>query len=46
MEMSKDQIDAKNKILDWLKSKNRSSYMTLGGFAGTGKSSLIAEVRK
>ena len=46
MTLSKDQIDAKNTILDWINSRRRMSYLTLGGYAGTGKSSLIAEVRK
>lgn len=44
--LSKDQLNAKNTILDWVQSKNRSLYLTLGGYAGTGKSSLIAEIRK
>lgn len=46
MLLSKDQIDAKKTILDWVHSSRRSSYITMGGYAGTGKSSLIAEVRK
>ena len=46
MTLSKDQLDAKQTILDWVKSSRRSSYLTLGGYAGTGKSSLIADVRK
>ena len=46
MLLSKDQISAKNAIMDWVNSKSRRSFMTLGGYAGTGKSSLIAEVRK
>lgn len=44
--LSKDQLNAKNTILDWVQTKNRSLYITLGGYAGTGKSSLIAEIRK
>lgn len=44
--MSKDQVEAKKTILDWIASKRRSLYLTLGGYAGTGKTSLIAEVRK
>ena len=46
MTLSKDQLDAKQTILDWIHSRQRSSYLTLGGYAGTGKSSLIADVRK
>ena len=44
--LSKDQLNAKNTILDWVQTNNRSLYITLGGYAGTGKSSLIAEIRK
>lgn len=46
MNLSNDQISAKKTILDWINSRRRSSYLTLGGYAGTGKSTLIAEVRK
>lgn len=46
MLLSKDQIEAKNTILDWIHSSRRAAYITMGGYAGTGKSSLIAEVRK
>ena len=46
MDLSKEQIDAKSTILDWIGSRNRVSHLTLGGYAGTGKSSLIAELRK
>ena len=44
--LSKDQLRARDTILEWIRSKKRSSYLTIGGYAGTGKSSLIAEVRK
>lgn len=46
MLLSKDQIEAKKTILDWIHSSRRAAYITMGGYAGTGKSSLIAEVRK
>ena len=46
MTLSKDQLEAKQTILDWIHSPRRSSYLTLGGYAGTGKTSLIADVRK
>lgn len=46
MTLSTDQLNAKQTILDWINSRNRRSFITLGGYAGTGKSSLIAEVRK
>ena len=34
------------KIVDWLKDKNRPQYITLGGYAGTGKTTLIAIIRR
>ena len=46
MDLSPDQLKAKQTILDWINSTRRSSYLTLGGYAGTGKTSLISEVRK
>ena len=46
MLMSKDQIEAKKTILDWVNTRNRRSFLTLGGYAGTGKTTLISEVKK
>jgi exodeoxyribonuclease-5 len=46
-ELSKDQEKALNEMLDFYASKNRKSdYLTLGGFAGTGKTTLISQLRK
>ena len=46
-EMSKDQEKALNQLLDFYSTKNRSQdYLTLGGFAGTGKTTLISQLRK
>ena len=45
MQLSKDQQDAITTILDWYKSPSRKQYITLGGYAGTGKTTVIAELR-
>jgi exodeoxyribonuclease-5 len=46
-EMSKDQEKALNQLLDFYSTKNRSQdFLTLGGFAGTGKTTLISQLRK
>ncbi len=45
-QLSRDQKLALDKLLDWYKTKNRKSYITLGGFAGTGKTTLISVFRK
>lgn len=34
------------KIIAWLKNKNRQPYITLGGYAGTGKTTLTAIIRQ
>lgn len=34
------------KIIEWLKNKNRPQHITLGGYAGTGKTTLTAIIRK
>lgn len=43
-EVSKDQKLAINNLLNWFGSKN-SQYITLGGYAGTGKTTLISILR-
>jgi exodeoxyribonuclease-5 len=43
--LSSDQVDAMRKIGGWYRSKS-SPYLTLGGYAGTGKTTLIAYVRQ
>lgn len=40
-----DQQRAVDQIMDWWKLRN-GGYLTLGGFAGTGKTTLMAELRK
>jgi len=46
MEVTTEKKLALEKIIAWLKDKNRSQYLTLGGYAGTGKTTLTALVRK
>lgn len=43
MDLSENQKAVKDKIRDWYKEQN-SQYITLGGFAGTGKTSLIGHI--
>ncbi len=43
--LSPDQANALREIGAWYRSKS-SPYLTLGGYAGTGKTSLIAYLRK
>ena len=40
MRLSFDQQQALNKLLNWYKSKNKSQFITLGGYAGTGKTTF------
>lgn len=47
LDLSKDQEKALLDILDWYKKDSKSmQYVTLGGYAGTGKTTLIALLRK
>lgn len=46
MELSNDQKYALDTLKDWFKSSQKSQFITLGGFAGTGKSTLISILRK
>ena len=39
-ELSKSQIKVSENILDWYK-LSKSQYTTLGGYAGTGKTTLL-----
>lgn len=43
--LSHDQQKALDAIISWFKSSNRSQFITLGGFAGTGKTTLIGVLR-
>lgn len=45
-DISQDKKIALKKILHWYAAKDRSDFLTLGGYAGTGKTTLIALFRK
>lgn len=44
--LSIDQQKALDKLIIWFKDVNKSEFITLGGFAGTGKTTLISIFRK
>jgi ATP-dependent exoDNAse (exonuclease V) alpha subunit len=44
--LSHDQKKALKRLLEWVTDSSRSRYITLGGYAGTGKTTLIAILRK
>lgn len=47
LELSIDQNQALKNLMDFVKSNNSSKqFITLGGFAGTGKTTIISELRK
>ncbi len=46
MELSKDQKKVTNELVGWFGGKREKQYVTVGGFAGTGKTTLIGWVRK
>ncbi|MBU0578607.1 AAA family ATPase, partial [Patescibacteria group bacterium] len=47
MKLSTDQKSALEKIIKWLRTKNRyPNYFTFGGYAGTGKTTLTALLRQ
>lgn len=46
MELSRDQNIALISLMDWVKTQNKNQFITLGGYAGTGKTTLIAELRE
>ena len=47
MKLSIDQKQALEKIIKWLRTKNRQpNYFTFGGYAGTGKTTLTALLRQ
>lgn len=46
MELSEDQKNALDRLLAWSRDQARSRYITLGGYAGTGKTTLIAVFRR
>ena len=45
MKLSQDQQLALDALLSWFKDKNRAQFITLGGYAGTGKTTLISILR-
>ena len=44
IDLSKDQTDAISTIMDWWVSR-KSKLFSIGGFAGTGKTTLISVLR-
>ncbi len=46
IDLSIDQKNALNFIFRWLQTKNSKQYITLGGYAGTGKTTLISLLRE
>ncbi len=45
IQLSKDQTSALEILIDWFKSVRPTSFITLGGYAGTGKTTLISQFR-
>ena len=45
LELSKDQLGAYDYLMDWLVKPN-SKYITFGGYAGCGKTTLIGVIRR
>ncbi|MDP3964864.1 MAG: AAA family ATPase [bacterium] len=45
MELNSDQQQAFNNVVEWI-AKPSSPFLTLGGYAGTGKTTLLAYIRK
>ena len=45
MDFSKDQLDAISAVMDWYNSPTRRQFITLGGYAGTGKTTVVSELR-
>lgn len=46
MQLSSDQKKAIRNLLKWFTSKKRTPYITLGGYAGTGKTTVVARFRR
>jgi len=44
--LSQDQRDALKQLLYWYRNPNTENYVTLGGYAGTGKTTVISIFRK
>lgn len=45
IELSLDQRQALNNLLSWFSAQNKTPFITLGGYAGTGKTTLISLLR-
>lgn len=45
MQLSSDQLKAAKKILKWFLVDKNTQYITLGGYAGTGKTTLISVIK-
>lgn len=45
IDLSKDQKHVLTELMDWQKEGYSSQYITVGGYAGTGKTTLIAELK-
>jgi len=45
LSLSIDQKNALASLFDWFRSKNKPQFITLGGYAGTGKTTLISHFR-
>jgi exodeoxyribonuclease V len=46
MELSQDQNNALSKLIDWYKDSLKEPFITLGGYAGTGKTTLMGVLRE
>jgi exodeoxyribonuclease V len=46
LKLSSDQQSALARLLAWYKEDSKKPFITLGGYAGTGKTTLIAELKK
>jgi len=46
IDLSQDQEKVLKKVISWYKSKDKLQFITLGGYAGTGKTTLISILRK
>ncbi|MEP7104192.1 MAG: AAA family ATPase [Candidatus Dojkabacteria bacterium] len=46
IDLSQDQKDVLNTLWQWHKDENKKQFITLGGYAGTGKTTLISIFRK
>ena len=45
LELTKDQLEAKSLIIDWYSSRGSKDTFVVSGYAGTGKTTLLGEMR-